>query len=215
MTLQKIFIFISLVFTFFVFSSVRSSADFSVGQCTAKNSICDLNWTNAKPGAPCSADPEHYVYGNSSNCIGTDSPCVPACGFIGNGRCCDPNPKNPPKISPTNEPGKLQPPPCHGKIDQKKGCASIDTAFGTLSTDVNQAVNNIFRILLGFAGGVAILLIIAAGYEMMTSQGNPEKVKGARERLTAAIVGLVFILFSVAVLQIIGVDILQLPGFSR
>lgn len=188
------------------------------GTCDNKASICDLNWSNPTPGAPCDADPTHYVYGKTGTdiqCFPDKAPCVPTCGLVGNGRCCDPNPKNPPNVGPTNTPGTFKPPPCHGSIDPKKGCVSIDTAIGNISTDVNDATNNVFRILLGFAGGVAVLLIIAAGYQMMTSQGNPEKVKEARERLTAAIVGLVFIVFSVAVLQIIGVDILQLPGFSR
>jgi hypothetical protein len=49
----------------------------------------------------------------------------------------------------------------------------------------------------------------------MTSQGNPEKVQAAREQLTSAIVGLLFIIFSLAILTIIGVDILKLPGFTR
>jgi hypothetical protein len=48
----------------------------------------------------------------------------------------------------------------------------------------------------------------------MISQGNPEQVKGAREQLTAAIIGLLFIIFSLVILQIIGVNILKIPGFG-
>ena len=48
----------------------------------------------------------------------------------------------------------------------------------------------------------------------MTSQGDPEKVKNARDQLTAAIVGLLFIIFSLALLELITRDILGLPGFG-
>jgi hypothetical protein len=47
----------------------------------------------------------------------------------------------------------------------------------------------------------------------MVSRGNPEQVQQAREQFTAAIVGLMFIIFSLVILQSIGFDILQLPGF--
>ena len=48
----------------------------------------------------------------------------------------------------------------------------------------------------------------------MISQGNPEQVKGAREQLTAAIIGLLFIIFSLVILQVIGFNILRIPGFG-
>jgi hypothetical protein len=47
------------------------------------------------------------------------------------------------------------------------------------------------------------------------SQGNPDQIKDAREQLTAAIIGLLFVVFSLVILQIIGVNILNLPGFSK
>ncbi len=94
-------------------------------------------------------------------------------------------------------------------------CASVNTALGPISTDPAGIVGNVLAILLSLSGGIAIILIIAAGYQLVTSQGNPEKVKGARERIVSAITGLLLIIFSVLILQIIGFDILRLPGFSR
>lgn len=94
-------------------------------------------------------------------------------------------------------------------------CTAVNTALGTISTSPNGFVGSIMGLLLGLSGGVAILLIIAAGFEMVTSQGNPEKVKAARERLTSAIVGLLFTIFSVAILQYIGYNILHIPGIYK
>lgn len=95
------------------------------------------------------------------------------------------------------------------------GCSQVDTAIGPITATPGGIAGSIMTILMSLSGGVAILLVIAAGYQLITSQGNPEKVKEGRERLISAIVGLLFIIFSVAILQIIGIDILHIPGLSR
>jgi hypothetical protein len=105
----------------------------------------------------------------------------------------------------------LPPPPCR----QEGKTWVCNTALGEIKTDPASFIARVFGILLSLAGGIALLLIIFSGYRLMTSQGNPEKVQAAREQLTSAIVGLLFIIFSLAILTIIGVDILKLPGFTR
>lgn len=117
------------------------------------------------------------------------------------------------------------PPPCkvgfdeNGKItrdrEQIVTCSEIETALGNISTDPAGFIRSIFSILLSLAGGIALLIIIVSGYRLMSSQGNPEKVQAAREQLTSAIVGLLFIIFSLSILTIIGVDILRIPRFER
>lgn len=89
------------------------------------------------------------------------------------------------------------------------------TAIGAIQTSPTAFAKQIFGILLSLSGGIALLLIINAGYQIMVSEGNPEKIQGARETITSAIIGLVFIIFSLTILQIIGVDILRIPGFTR
>jgi hypothetical protein len=91
---------------------------------------------------------------------------------------------------------------------------TCDTALGPLPTDLPGLLTRVFSIVLSIAGVVALGLIIASGYRIMISQGNPEQIKNAREQLTAAIIGLLFIIFSLVILQIIGANILNIPGFS-
>ncbi|GEM_PF-1315533 len=91
----------------------------------------------------------------------------------------------------------------------------IPTAVGCIPTNLAGFVGRIFGIILGLAGGVALLLIIYSGYRMATEGSNPESLQGARETLTSAIVGLLFIIFSFVILEVIGVDILRLPQFGR
>lgn len=176
--------------------------------CTGAYSFCSLTQQSSDPmpGATCPDGNGNYVYGTTGNCgPGQSGTCVPRCGAVGNGWCCDPKqgyiPKNAlPGCASSNASG---------------GCTTVDTAIGPITTTPSGIAGSIMTILLSLSGGVAILLVIAAGYQMITSQGNPEKVKEARERLTSAIVGLLFIIFSVAILQIVGIDILHIPGLSR
>ncbi|MBI2034531.1 MAG: hypothetical protein HYT11_02240, partial [Candidatus Levybacteria bacterium] len=63
-------------------------------------------------------------------------------------------------------------------------------------------------------GGIAVILIVYAGYKLMTSQGNPEAIQGAKNILTSVIAGLLFLIFSVMLLEVITVDILHIPFIS-
>lgn len=93
-------------------------------------------------------------------------------------------------------------------------CIAVDTAIGNISTDPFAFVKSVLSLLLSLSGGITVVFIIIAGYRLMTSQGNPEAVKAAQEQLTSAIVGFLFIIFSLVILQVIGVDILKIPGFK-
>ncbi|MCL4353726.1 pilin [Patescibacteria group bacterium] len=89
------------------------------------------------------------------------------------------------------------------------------TAIGNINvSSPDKFVTALFGVILSLSGGIAIILIIVSGYNLMFSQGNPEKVQGAKETLTSAIVGLLFIILSLVILQVIGVDILKIPGFG-
>ncbi len=113
---------------------------------------------------------------------------------------------------PTDRPPPL--PPCANNTIEQGKCASFLTALGEMGTNAPSFTRSIFAILLSFSGGLALLLIIRSGYTMMTSQGNPQKIQEGRDQLVAAIVGLVFLIFSFVLLQLIGYDLLRIPGFG-
>lgn len=94
-------------------------------------------------------------------------------------------------------------------------CPSLDTAIRSISTTPEGFITDIFSFVLAIAGFGAIILIIYSGYLFMTSQGDKERIAGARETITSAIVGLLFIILSFIVLEIIGFDILRIPGLGR
>jgi len=91
---------------------------------------------------------------------------------------------------------------------------SMYTAIGCIPVDdADNFVQWVFRWSLGIAGGLAFLLIVSGGYILITSSGDPEKSQEARGIITAAISGLLFLIFSVFIYRIVGREILQIPGF--
>lgn len=102
--------------------------------------------------------------------------------------------------------------------DQCKSCSNRDggvwTALGCFNGNLSDFVTkNIMQTGVGIAGGISLLCIMFAAFQMQTSGGNAEKIKKAQELLTNCITGLMVIIFSILILKIIGVDILRLPGF--
>jgi hypothetical protein len=118
--------------------------------------------------------------------------------------------KNPPPL-----PTSPNSPCAKGQYDAASGrCKAFTSGLGNFATDASEFLRNVFGILLAFSGGIALLLIIRAGYKIMTSRGNQDAIKEGREQLIAAIVGLLFLIFSFVFLEVIGVDLLRLPGFG-
>jgi hypothetical protein len=90
------------------------------------------------------------------------------------------------------------------------------TALGCLHASNPQSfVGQILSIVFLIAGGIAFLLIIFGGFQIILSGGNPDRVKAGKEMITAALGGLLLIIFSVFILRLIGYDILRLPGFNK
>ena len=100
-------------------------------------------------------------------------------------------------------------------VDPNANCGNgfITTAIGCVPIRSTQDfVNWFLRWAIGISGGIAFLLIVMASFQIMTASGDPQKLQGGRELLTAAISGLILIIFSVFLLRLIGVTILQIPG---
>lgn len=69
---------------------------------------------------------------------------------------------------------------------------------------------NIISTLLLFVGIVALFLIIYSGIKFTTSGGDAKQAEGAQKTLTYAILGLVVVLFSFFIINVIA-DTLQTP----
>lgn len=107
------------------------------------------------------------------------------------------------------------------EINQRLNCQrclegkGMWTAVGCIPTSPESIVRTIISIGLGLSGVVVLFMILLGSFNLSTSQGDPNKAKEAKEMISSAVIGLLFIIFSVTILQFIGVSILHIPGFGE
>jgi len=90
---------------------------------------------------------------------------------------------------------------------------NVCTALGEIPPDPLSFAGWVLGNSIKIGGGIAFLLMVFAGFQITISAGNPEKLKSGQEMLTAAIQGLLFLIFSAFLLNLIGVKIFNLPEF--
>lgn len=137
--------------------------------------------------------------------------CIPFGNYCSSGYAYDPGTN---KCAPvTTLPGAgIQPTGCDTPAGPKTG---IETAIGCINVSGPEGfVSSILSLAIGIGGGIAFLLIIFGAFQILTSSGNPEKVKAGKELITSAIAGLLLIIFSVFILRLLGAEILEIPGFG-
>ena len=78
------------------------------------------------------------------------------------------------------------------------------TGPATGFTDIASVINKILQYVFVFAGMGLLLMIISAGFSMLTSAGDSKKLDAAKQRLTNAVVGFIIILTAYWVTQIAG-----------
>lgn len=90
------------------------------------------------------------------------------------------------------------------------------TVLGCLSTDPTGTpfVKTMMSFVFGIAGGVAFLAFLSGSAVVLTSAGDPEKLKNGKDIITSSILGLLLILFSAFLLRFVGYDVLRIPGFG-
>jgi len=96
------------------------------------------------------------------------------------------------------------------------GCLNrggIYTAFGCFTGDADEFTSQILKFAVGIAGGVSFLMLIYGAFLYTISAGDPKALDNAKGTISGALTGLIFIIFSVILLNMIGFQILQLPGF--
>lgn len=138
--------------------------------------------------------------------------------------CCD-SPSEclnaPSTSSPTGTGTSAPTGPCAGLENQPdfgtcKSCVTgggAYTALGCINTDPAKFIGWLLKNIIGIAGGIAFLLILYGGFQVLTSGGDPEKLNNGKDIIVSALAGVLLILFSVLLLKIIGLDILHIPGF--
>ena len=86
-----------------------------------------------------------------------------------------------------------------------EGVRPQDTSFS-----LPEYVKYLFNFSLGAAGLVIFIVLIYAGFRRLTSAGNPAAQKEAKDRISAAILGLIVLLFSYLILTTINPELVFL-----
>lgn len=134
------------------------------------------------------------------------------CAYQGEDWCCSTNNDcdNLKAGKPTSG-GLISPYPTidiHGKCGE-----DITTALGCVPIGkFEDFVAWLLKRVIGISGGIAFLLMVFGGLKILTSAGDPKGIQAGGEMISSALIGLLFIIFSVFLLELIGVKILGIPG---
>ena len=86
----------------------------------------------------------------------------------------------------------------------------------TSNPTIGSIISTALPIVIGIAGLGLLLMIIMAGFTLMTSAGDAKKMEEGKQRLTFAIVGFLIVFGAYWVVQIIGImfGTTITPGFN-
>lgn len=77
------------------------------------------------------------------------------------------------------------------------------TCAGAISYNPATIIGLIINSALGFIGAVALVLFIWGGFKIMLSRGNPDDVKTGKNTMIWAVIGLILIFSSYAIVSYI------------
>lgn len=83
------------------------------------------------------------------------------------------------------------------------GVEDVDDSIALSNTNIIVIITRIIRIVLGLLGIIVLGLIIYAGFTWMTSQGQEDKIRTAKQTLINATIGLAIIMSAFAIVSFI------------
>lgn len=208
-----------LLLSFFIFN-FATTTQAHAATCDDLGGYCRIKLVKCAYGTPISGASDCSILQNCCpnpiTCASLDGHCIITgnCAYGGaltaanncilpGEKCCPNNVGNP------NQSGGV-------KCTDINGSEGVNTALGCISVGSgNELVNTILRLALGVGGGLALVLILYGTFIVTTSAGIPDKLKAGGEIITSAIIGLIFILLSIFLVNLIGINILGIPGFLQ
>ena len=93
----------------------------------------------------------------------------------------------------------------------------LTTVGGSIGADATsntlpELIGNVIQVLLSVLGIIFVVLVVYAGFLYLTSMGDPDKVKKAKNLLTQSIIGLVIIVAAYAVAAFVIDALTQVVG---
>ncbi len=70
-------------------------------------------------------------------------------------------------------------------------------------TDIASIINNVVPFIMSLAGIILFFVLMWGGFDYVTSQGLPEKLKSANAKITAGVVGFVLLVVSFLIVRVL------------
>jgi hypothetical protein len=90
----------------------------------------------------------------------------------------------------------------------------VSTFFGCLPGSVNGIVAFVLRLLIGLTGFVTFLIILINLLKIVGNSSNPDVVAESQKKLTSAVVTFIVLIMSVTILNIVGVEVLDITSLG-
>lgn len=78
------------------------------------------------------------------------------------------------------------------------------TASGGEEIKLAYVINIILNFIFGISTLILFFIFVWGGYDFLTSQGNPEKIKSAQAKITSGIIGFILLVSSYLIARLIG-----------
>ena len=70
-------------------------------------------------------------------------------------------------------------------------------------TDIASIINNVIPFVISIAGIILFFVLMWGGFDYVTSQGAPEKLKSANAKITAGVIGFVLLVLSFLITRVL------------
>jgi hypothetical protein len=91
---------------------------------------------------------------------------------------------------------------CTGAQCAQEGANKVNTG-GTKTSTLDSAIKTVVNTILFLLGVVAVIVIVIGGFKYVTSNGDAEKVKSAKNTILYAVIGLVVAIMAYAIVDFV------------
>ena len=77
--------------------------------------------------------------------------------------------------------------------------ATVASEGGLGNANLSSMISGVIKVVMGFLGVIAVLIILWGGFIWMTAMGEPDKIEKAKNMIKAGVIGLVIIFASYAI----------------
>ena len=102
-----------------------------------------------------------------------------------------------------------------GRMYTFLGCITTGSGGFTEEGGAGGVIQSLLRVIFSTVGGIAFLYLLYGSFIVATSQNDPEKINYGKRVISGAIIGLIFSLSSVFIINLIANQVLKIPGFGE